>query len=145
MRLSANRKAATPSSRRDELRLARAAAPTLRVVSPDVALVRVELAFHEASGLAHAPQAFSIYPPAKAHFVYACPFGDCDGVYDLQEIALGTLGSDKRRTRGALTCGGHRSRNGKSQVACELAATYSIVVLHGSDEAAPPRRSGGQA
>jgi hypothetical protein len=137
MRLSGNRKAATASSRRDELRRARAAAPTLRAACPAAAAVRVDLAFHEASGPAHAPQAFSIYPPGKAHFVYECPFGDCDGMYDLGEIALGVLGTGKRRARGTLTCGGHRARNGKSDNRCGLAATYSIVVLDGSDDAAP--------
>jgi hypothetical protein len=104
--------------------------------------VRVDLAFHEASGPAHAPQAFSIYPPGKAHFVYECPFGDCNGVYDLGEIALGALGTGKRKTRGTLTCSGQRSRNGKSGSPCELAVTYSIVVLRGSDEVAQPRLSG---
>jgi len=128
MRFSSNRKSATVADRRDGLRQARAAAPTLRSVHPTAALVRVELAFQEESGLAHAPQAFSVYPPAKAHFVYACPFGDCDGVYDLNEIALDALGSGKRRTRGRLTCSGTRSRNGKQDCPCELAATYSLVV-----------------
>lgn len=79
MRIAAMRKA-TVSGRRDALRQARAVAPTLRVACPQAALVYVELAFQEASGPAHTPQAFSVYPPAKAHFVYACPFGDCDGV-----------------------------------------------------------------
>src|SRR5687768_6020590 len=128
MRLPPGRKAASPSDRRDELRHARAAAPTLRTVSPEAAVVRVELAFQEDSGLAHAPQAFSIYPPAKAHFVYPCPFGDCDGVYDLNEIALGTLRAGKAKSGGTLTCSGHRWRNGKADSPCELAATYSIVV-----------------
>lgn len=138
MRIAAIRKAAV-SSRRDELRQARAAAPTLRVACPQAALVHVELAFEEASGPAHAPQAFSVYPPAKAHFVYACPFGDCDGVYDLNEIALATLTSGQLNARGTLTCTGHRSRRGTSDSPCDLAAMYSIVVRREGDE---PRRPG---
>jgi hypothetical protein len=127
-------------SRRDELRQARAAASTLGSTCPEVASVRVELAFHVASGLAHAQQVFSIYPPAKAHFVYACPFGDCDGVYDLNDVTLGALGTGKRKTGGTLRCGGHRSHSGKSDNPCELAATYSIVVVHGGDKAASAGR-----
>jgi hypothetical protein len=125
-----NRKPPTPLDRRDELRKARAIAPTLREACPDAACVRIELAFESVSQLAHAPQIFSIYPPAKAHFVYACPFGDCDGVYDLNEIALGTLRAGKRKTRGSLACAGHRSRNGKAGSLCELPAVYSITIRH---------------
>jgi len=143
MRFSSNRKSASPSDRRDELRQARAAAPTLRVACPAAALVRVELAFQEESGPAHAPQAFSVYPPAKAHFVYTCRFGDCDGVYDLNEVALGTLGSGKRKSRGKLRCTGTRSRNGKPDSPCELAATYSIVVKLDAEASAPSDDSGG--
>lgn len=144
MRLSPKRKAPSPSDRRDELRKARAAAPTLRMACPDAALVRVELAFPEELRPPHAPQAFSVYPPAKAHFVYACPFGDCDGVYDLNEIAFGTLQAGKRKVRGTLTCTGHRARNGKSGCPCELAATYSIIVRHDSEGSPLSRSSGGE-
>ena len=128
MRFSSNRKSNSPANRRDALRLARSAAPTLRVAFPAAALVCVELEFREESGPPHAPQAFSVYPPAKAHFVYACPFGDCDGVYDLNEIARSTLGSEGRNTHGRLVCTGTRSRNGQSDCPCELAAIYSITV-----------------
>lgn len=130
MRFSSNRKPASSSDRRDGLKQARATAPTLRAAYPAAARVQVELAFQEKSGLAHAPQAISVYPPAKAYFVYACPFGDCDGVYDLNEIALGTLLSGKLKAQGKLMCTGMRSRDGKSGCTCELEATYSIVVQH---------------
>ena len=128
MRLSSNRKAAAPADRRDELRKARAAAPTLREACPTASLVRVELAFAADPPLSHAPQAFSVYPPAKAHFVYACPFGDCNGLYDLNDVTFGSLQAGKRKGHGTLTCTGHRSRNGKADSPCELPATYSITV-----------------
>ena len=132
MRFPAKEKKAAVSTRQDELRKARAAAPTLSVACPDVALVRVELEFQADPLLAHAPQILSIYPPAKAHFAYACPFGDCDGVYDLNEIALGSLRTGEKTTRGTLTCSGHRSRDGKTRSLCELALSYSITVAsHG--------------
>jgi hypothetical protein len=142
MHLPPNRKGASPADRTEELRKARAAAPTLRVAWPEAAVVRVELAFQADSAPAHGPQAFSIYPAAKAHFVYPCPFGDCDGVYDLNEIVFGMLQAGKRRTRGTLTCIGHRSRNGKSDSLCELAASYSIMVQQDSEEAAVTPGSG---
>ena len=128
MKLLPKRKAAPPADRRDVLRKARAAAPTLSTACPAATVVRVELAFAADSQPAHAAQAFSIYPPAKAHFVYACPFGDCDGAYDLNTVAFGALEAGKRKARGTLTCNGHRSRKGESGSPCGLAATYSITV-----------------
>ncbi len=132
MRFPAKKKAPSASQRQDDLRRARAAAPTLRVVCPDAAVVRVELEFQADPLLAHAPQILSIYPPAKAHFAYACPFGDCDGVYDLNEVALSSLKAGKKKTRGTLLCSGHRSRDGKVRTVCDLALSYSITVAsHG--------------
>jgi hypothetical protein len=143
MQLSSKRKAVPPSDPRDALRKARAAAPTLRAACPEVSLVRVELAFAEESRPGHAPQAFSIYPPAKAHFVFACPFGDCDGTYDLNPVAFGAVQAGKRKARGTLTCGGRRCRDGKLGNSCGLAATYSITVRHDAEEPGVTRHSGG--
>jgi hypothetical protein len=108
----------------------------LRMACPEAELVRVELEFQADPLLAHAPQAFSLYPAAKAHFAYACPFGDCDGVYDLNSIAFEALRARKPKARGTLTCNGHRSRTGKVDEACELTLRYSITVRHG--DAPPP-------
>ena len=132
MRFPAKKKTASAAIRQDELRKARAAAPTLSVACPEAAVVRVELEFQADPLLAHAAQTLSIYPPAKAHFSYACPFGDCDGVYDLNEIALASLKAGKKKTRGTLACSGHRSRDGKVGSLCDLALSYSITVAgHG--------------
>jgi hypothetical protein len=136
MQISPKRKAVLPSDPRDALRKARAAAPTLRAACPDVSLVRVELAFAGEARPVHAPQAFSIYPPAKAHFVFACPFGDCDGAYDLNVVAFGAVQAGKRKARGTLTCSGHRCRDGKLGNSCGLAATYSITVRHEEEQPA---------
>jgi hypothetical protein len=137
MRFPPNKKALSPADRRDELRKARAAAPTLRSACPDAALVRVELEFQADPLLAHAPQVLSLYPAAKAHFAYSCPFGDCDGVYDLNEIAFAILQAGKQKTRGTLKCTGHRSRNVNGDYySCALALSYSITVRH--DPAAAP-------
>jgi len=143
MDLPPNRKGSSPADRREELRKARAAAPTLRVVCPEAAVVRVELSFQAESLMAQGGQAFSIYPAAKAHFVYPCPFGDCDGAYDLNEVVIGSLQAGKRKTRGTLTCTGHRSRNGKSGSPCELVASYSITVSFENEDAGVSSRSEG--
>jgi hypothetical protein len=88
----------------------------------------VDLDFAADRLFTHAPQTLCIYPPAKAHFAYACPFGDCDGVYDLNEPALGVLKNGRRKTRGTLKCSGHRARDGRAHSLCDLALSYSITV-----------------
>jgi hypothetical protein len=130
MHFPPNKKVVSPIDRREELRKARAAAPPLRTACPDAALVRVELEFQADPLLVHAPQAFSLYPPAKAHFAYACPFGDCDGVYDLNEVVLDVFQTGKRKTRGTVTCSGHRSSHAHTGTACGLMLKYSIAVRH---------------
>ena len=130
MHFPPNKKALSPADRSDELRRARAAAPALRTACPDAAVVRVELEFQADPLLANAPQVLSLYPPAKAHFSYACPFGDCDGVYDLNEVALDVLQAGKHKTRGTLACSGHRSSHGQGGNACGLMLRYSIAVRH---------------
>jgi hypothetical protein len=140
MRFPQNKKPLSPADRREELRKARAAAPALRAACPEAALVRVELEFQADPLLAHAPQVLSLYPAAKAHFAYACPFGDCDGVYDLNEIAFGILRAGKHKTRGTLKCTGHRSSTGNAEDACALALSYSITVRH--ESAAAPTGAG---
>lgn len=127
MRLSRNKKAQAPWDRKDELRKGRAAAETLRVVHPNAASVSVELSFHADSQPSLAPQSFSLYPPAKAHFIYACPYGDCDGVYDLQSAALRALQAEEVSATGTLKCTGHRSRDGMTARPCDLNVVFSIT------------------
>lgn len=129
MRLSRNKKVLAVGDRRDELRKGRSAAETLRAACPDAASVRVELEFRSATDESLVPQVYSLFPPAKAHFVYPCPYGDCAGLYDLQAIALEALHSGQRRTRGTLKCAGNRSRDRTSVGRpCELQMSYSITL-----------------
>jgi len=135
MRLSRNKKAQAPWDRKDELRKQRAAAETLRVVHPNAESVSVQLHFHAESHPALAPQSFSLYPPAKAHFIYACPYGDCDGVYDLQSAALTALEAKEVNATGTLKCTGHRSRDGLSARPCDLHVSFSITALYAAEAA----------
>lgn len=142
MHLPRNKRVTPVADPRDERRKARAAASTLRVACPEAALVRVELSFQADSQLAHAPQTFHLYPPAKAHFIYVCPFGDCNGVYDLNGVAFDTLQAGKLTAGGTLTCAGHRSQYGNVGRPCQLVATYSISVDRNGEPAVPARRGG---
>jgi hypothetical protein len=128
VRLSRNKKVVAVWDRRDELRKGRVAAETLRAACPEAASVRVELEFRSGTGEALVPQAYALFPPAKAHFVYPCPYGDCCGLYDLQAVALQALHGGQRRTRGTLKCVGTRSRDRTIGRPCELQMSYSIIL-----------------
>jgi hypothetical protein len=127
VRLSRNRKVLARWDRRDQLKKGRAAVETLRAACPDAASVRVALEFRTATGEAHVPQVYSLFPPAKAHFVYSCPYGDCDGLFDLQAIGAEAL-REHKRARGTLKCTGSRCSNGTAGRPCELQMNYSIIV-----------------
>jgi hypothetical protein len=127
VRLSRNTKVVARWDRRDELKKGRAAAETLRAACPDAASVRVALEFRTATGEAHVPQVYSLFPPAKAHFVYPCPYGDCDGLFDLQAFGAAAL-REQKRVRGAVKCAGSRSAQGTAGRSCELQLSYSISV-----------------
>ncbi len=128
MRLSRNKKVVALWDRRDELKKGRAAAETLRAACPEAASVRIELEFHSAAGEPHVPQVYSLFPPAKAHFVFPCPYGDCGGLYDLQAVAVQALQGKQRRARGTLKCTGSRSRDRAIGRPCELQMNYSIIL-----------------
>jgi hypothetical protein len=128
MRLSRNKKPTAVLDRRDELRKARSEAATLRVACPEAETMRVELEFSTSSGEAHVPQIYSLFPPAKTHFVYPCPYGDCSGVFDLQTVAHQALHARQKRVQGSITCDGARSRDGAAGRPCELKMKYSITL-----------------
>lgn len=116
--------------RRDLLRKARLDAPTLRALLPAAMQVSVELTFEVAAQLTQGPLTSTVFPPARAHFVYGCPFGDCDGTYDLDEEIFGMLRAGVRRASGARHCCGHRARRSGYGPQCGLGLTYSVTVQY---------------
>jgi hypothetical protein len=129
----------SPSREREErLRTARAAAQPLRVVSPTTASVSIQLRFVGGSDPLHATQSFVLYPAAKACFAYPCPYGDCDGIYDLVAEASRTLSGQKTRVTGVCECTGMRSRDGLQRQPCGLRMSYTISAKHESLESATP-------
>jgi hypothetical protein len=121
--------------RRDEqLRLGRVGAPALRDMCPSAAMVTVTLRFPRATLPLHSEQAFVLYPAARAHFAYPCPYGNCDGVFDLGADASRALTREKAtRIAGTLDCTGSRSRDGLQQEVCGLRMNYTIAASHGRE------------
>jgi hypothetical protein len=72
-------------------------------------------------------QSFVLYPAAKAFFAYPCPYGDCDGLYDLASEAARTLTTEKRHIAGTVECTGKRARDGRQGQSCGLRMSYTIT------------------
>jgi hypothetical protein len=113
--------------REERLRMGRGVARTVRDASPGVALVNVSLQFLPATAPLHAAQSFVLYPGARAYFAYPCPYGDCDGVYDLGAEAGLILKRERARVTGTVECRGVRSRGVLQRQPCGLCVSYTIT------------------
>jgi hypothetical protein len=131
----ARQKKPTPAERRMESRRqARMSAPLLRDLQPSVTHVRVELGFEQDSRLAATARSFTTYPPARAHFVYGCAFGDCNGIHDLDDVVLGLLKSGASHASGVRRCDGHKSYGFEHGPACGLGLTYTVSVHYDASQ-----------
>jgi hypothetical protein len=120
---------ASPAARRtDQLRQARAAAPTLRTLQPTATQVALQLTFAEDARLVHAPRTFTVYPAAQAHFVYACAFGDCDGMHDLDTEIFDMLRVGTCQIAGVRLCVGQMARRSGHGPRCGLGLAYAVTV-----------------
>jgi hypothetical protein len=122
----AQKDAAGALDRAERLRRARASAPLVRETFPEVPRISVRLRFPNTEEPAHAEQSFVLYPGARAHFGYPCPFGDCDGIYDLGAAAEAAARNPTHQLRGTLECSGLRSRNRIPGQLCGLQVQYRV-------------------
>lgn len=137
MRLVPRQKPSVSRERRERLRKGYDAAQTLRSAFMDAAPVRVHLEFLPVTAPPHAAQSFVMYPAARAFFEYPCPYGDCDGIYELGAAAAQALAPDSPGVSGTVECCGLRSRDGLPRQPCGLRMTYTITARQ------PPAASGG--
>jgi len=104
----------------------RAKAGALSKAFPNVEQIRVQLRFVTAKNQAPAAQVHALYPSAYAYFEFACPYGDCDGSFDLNGVALPLLASSAPQAEGTLHCSGSRTAGGMTRQPCKLRADYWI-------------------
>ena len=116
--------------REERLRKGRDAAQTLRAAYPHASLVNIQLRFLPATAPLHAAQSFVLYPAARAYFSYPCPYGDCDGIYDLAVPAAQALAKKSGAVSGTVECAGVRSRDGLQRQPCGLRVSYTISAQH---------------
>lgn len=136
MRFPPRQKVPQLRDRAEEMRKRRSESGTLRDVSPTATRLTVNLSLLPLSAPPHAAQSFVLYPAARAFFEYACPYGDCGGIYDLSAEAGRVLAQDRKRVSGTIECAGTRSRAGSQKVPCGLRVSYSISVERAAEAGA---------
>ncbi len=112
----------------------RLAAGTLANAYPDVQRVRIQLRFVPKAGAVPAGQVHALYPSAPAYFEFACPYGDCDGGFDLNEVALPLLRKSDSQVEGSHLCSGSRTGGAMTRQPCKLRADYWIAAQYQSVE-----------
>ena len=130
-RLAAQKGASGFQDRAERLRNGRTTAPLLREVSPSATQIAVRLRFAAGEATTHADQSFVLFPSARAYFGFPCPYGDCDGIYDLSQAAHSALQQPAAQAAsGTLECGGVRSRHRIPHQHCGLQVSYTVTAEH---------------
>jgi hypothetical protein len=101
----------------------RTAAAPLRTLYPKLISLQVEFEFSDNSEFVPSPQVTVFHPPARAYFSFACPYGDCDGEFDLAQAVTSMMDAREPRTHGRLQCTGMRHGG----VQCTLSLDYSLA------------------
>src|SRR6187549_4091084 len=93
---------------REKQRRNRLMSKELRVQFPQLSSVRLDFAFNDEVSQPPAPQSIVLHPPARAYFVYPCPYASCTGELDLAANVDHIAEQGKARTAGHTRCKGER-------------------------------------
>jgi hypothetical protein len=126
------------SSNRERLKTEFTRAALLRELYPQLAEVRVELAFQDGTARTPSAQSFSYFPAARGFFRYACPCQSCNGEFDLTmhvaELA-GKSGHAPRTHEAKVSCGGQRIESRDAQ--CPVCAQVRVsAIVHPKEQSA---------
>lgn len=116
--------------RREESLRRRVAAGPIRRAFPHVDLVRVQLHFGTGTDSAPSAQLHALHAPAPASFEFACPIGDCDGIFDLNDVVRPLLEVSGNHAEGHLECIGTRAHGGAARRPCRLRLEYRISAFY---------------
>jgi hypothetical protein len=112
---------------REKQRRNRLAAKELRVQFPQFATIRVDFVYSDELSQPPAPQSIVLHPPARAYFVYPCPYASCTGELDIAANVDDIARQGEANAAGHARCSGERhGRGGKAR--CDLHIDYSIAV-----------------
>jgi len=112
---------------REKQRRNRLAAKELRVQYPQFSTIRVDLVFDDDASQPPAPQSIVLHPPARAYFVYPCPYASCTGELDLAANVDHIAEQGRECAAGHAQCNGQRHGH-KGKAPCNLRIGYSIAV-----------------
>ncbi len=114
---------------RERHRRDRAAAQQMRQQYPSVASIRIDLEFGDEVTPLPAPQSFILHPPARAYFVFPCPYADCEGEFDLAKIVSTLQRAGETQVDGQMKCCGHRfGADPDGRRSCTLQLEYTISI-----------------
>jgi hypothetical protein len=114
---------------RERQRRDRAATQIMRARYPQFASLRLDFAFKDDVAFSPAPQVNVMHPPARAYFVFPCPYADCDGEFDLSAPVDQIAREGVTQAAGHLKCCGQRNRDRNGRSPCGLALEYTITAL----------------
>ena len=116
--------------RQAERQRRRAAAGPLHSAFPNVEQVRVVLRFVTPKGPAPAAQTHALYPAAPASFEFSCPFGDCDGSFDLDDVIRPLLAKSGGSASGTQSCAGSRAGGNMTRQPCRLRLAFRVLATY---------------
>jgi hypothetical protein len=102
----------------------------VRAAFPQVEQLRIELSFEDRGSTSPTSQLHTLYPPARAFFIYPCPHSDCDGEFELEGAVRATVCDGTLSAQGSLSCGGVRPSDKGSKRPCELRLAYTITARY---------------
>ncbi len=120
---------AAPSGRSAALerqRRERAEKATLAASFPQFITLRLDFEFSDDGPFTPAPQTMVLHPPARAYFVFPCPYSDCDGEFNLASRIVDMSRERQYRCEGQLRCEGRRHRNRDGLACCGLMLEYLV-------------------
>ena len=113
---------------REKQRRNRMAAKELRVQFPQFASIRLNFEFSDETSQPPAPQSIVLHPPARAYFVYPCPYASCNGEFDLAAPVEQVAEEGRTAAAGHTRCKGERVRGRQGKTPCDLHIEYSRAV-----------------
>lgn len=129
MKLAPTRGGASRQDRAPQPPRDQEAVPKLRTMFPTVEQLRFDLHFEGGGASTPVSQSRILHPPARAYFSFPCPYGDCDGWFDLTTVVHAAVGGPSHRIEGVLECAGLRSGEVASKSPCRLHLRFTLTAV----------------
>ena len=126
MKLVSSRGSDGRGQTRERQRRDRALTPLMRDRYPTMTSLQLDFDFSDDEKFSPAPQVIVLHPPARAYLIFACPYGDCDGEFNLAPAVDELVNSGASRDHGQLRCSGRRTSGRAAHGACCLVLEYQL-------------------